>query len=71
MGAHGDAIGRIGVFGGTFDPPHIGHLVAASETLHALELDRVLFVPTGSPWQKSTYAPAEDRFMMTTLGVAD
>lgn len=70
MGPPNDAIGRIGVFGGTFDPPHVGHLVAASEALHALDLDRVLFVPTGRPWQKSTYTPAEDRFMMTTLAVA-
>lgn len=57
----------MGVFGGTFDPPHHGHLVAASEALHAFELDRVMFVPAGSPWQKSVHAPAEDRFMMTTM----
>lgn len=62
---------RLGVMGGTFDPPHIGHLVAASEVRHALGLERVLFVPTGMPWQKEGRAPAEDRFMMTTLAVAD
>lgn len=60
-------IRRLGVLGGTFDPPHVGHLIAASEALHAFELDRVMFVPAGSPWQKSVHAPAEDRFMMTTL----
>jgi nicotinate-nucleotide adenylyltransferase len=56
--------------GGTFDPLHQGHLVAASEVLHQLGLDRVMFVPAGDPWQKSTEAPAEDRFLMTVLGTA-
>jgi nicotinate-nucleotide adenylyltransferase len=61
---------RIGVMGGTFDPIHLGHLVAASEALHAFELDRVIFVPTGQPWQKSNYSDAEDRFMMASLAAA-
>lgn len=61
---------RLGVMGGTFDPPHIGHLVAASEVLHAFDLDQVLFVPTGHPWQKQNYSSGEDRFLMTTLGAA-
>jgi nicotinate-nucleotide adenylyltransferase len=61
---------RIGVMGGTFDPIHLGHLIAASEALHAFELDRVIFVPTGQPWQKSNYSDAEDRFMMTSLAAA-
>ena len=43
---------RIGVLGGTFDPVHIGHLVAAADARHALHLDRVLLVPAGDPWQK-------------------
>jgi nicotinate-nucleotide adenylyltransferase len=60
---------RIGVLGGTFDPIHLGHLVAASEALHQLELDQVVFVPAGRPWQKSVYSDGEDRFLMTTLGV--
>jgi len=59
---------RLGVFGGTFDPIHMGHLVAASEALHAFQLDRVLFVPAGQPWQKQGYSPAEDRYLMTMLG---
>ena len=42
---------RLGVMGGTFDPIHYGHLVAASEAASAFELDKVLFVPTGEPWQ--------------------
>jgi nicotinate-nucleotide adenylyltransferase len=44
--------GRIGVFGGTFDPPHIGHLVIAADVRHELGLDRVLMIPAGEPWQK-------------------
>lgn len=43
---------RIGVFGGTFDPPHLGHLVAAGEAAYRCRLDEVVFVPTGDPWQK-------------------
>lgn len=45
-------IRRIGVFGGTFDPPHLGHLVAAGEAAFRCALDEVVFVPTGDPWQK-------------------
>ncbi|MDQ3962779.1 MAG: nicotinate-nucleotide adenylyltransferase [Actinomycetota bacterium] len=65
-----DSVQRMGVIGGTFDPIHIGHLVAASEALNAFSLDRVMFVPAGRPWQKSTHADPEDRFMMTTLAAA-
>ena len=64
------SIRRLGVMGGTFDPIHIGHLIAGSEALAALELDRVLFMPTGRPWQKSHYSDAEDRFIMTCLAAA-
>lgn len=56
--------------GGTFDPIHLGHLVAASEVLHSFDLDRVLFMPAGDPWQKASETAAEDRFMMTTLAIA-
>ena len=45
---------RIGVFGGTFDPIHLGHLVVADEALEALNLDEVLFIPAGEPWLKAT-----------------
>src|SRR5918999_1713179 len=61
---------RIGVMGGTFDPLHIGHLVAASEALHSFDLDLVLFMPTGRPWQKESYSPPEDRYLMTVLGIS-
>ena len=63
---------KIGVMGGTFDPVHHGHLVAASEVADRFDLDEVVFVPTGQPWQKSTRAvsPAEDRYLMTVVATA-
>ena len=65
------SIGRLGVFGGTFDPIHMGHLIAAVEAAHAFKLDRVLFVPAGQPWQKAGYSDAEDRYAMTVLAAAE
>jgi nicotinate-nucleotide adenylyltransferase len=64
---------RLGLFGGTFDPVHIGHLVAASEARHQLQLDRVLFVVAGDPWQKRGVvdAPAEARYEMVTAALGD
>ena len=44
--------GRLGIFGGTFDPPHVAHVVAACWTRQALDLDEVWFVPANRPWQK-------------------
>ena len=63
---------RIGVMGGTFDPIHHGHLVAASEVAHRFGLDDVVFVPTGQPWQKRgrKVSPAEDRYLMTVIATA-
>lgn len=63
---------RMGVMGGTFDPIHHGHLVAASEVAHRLDLDDVVFVPTGRPWQKShrTVTEPETRFQMTVIATA-
>jgi nicotinate-nucleotide adenylyltransferase len=43
---------RVGILGGTFDPIHIGHLIAASSVYEALNLDSVVFIPAGDPWQK-------------------
>jgi nicotinate-nucleotide adenylyltransferase len=64
--------GRIGIMGGTFDPIHHGHLVAASEVAHAFALDEVIFVPTGQPWQKDAAAVSarEDRYLMTVIATA-
>ena len=63
---------RLGVMGGTFDPIHHGHLVAASEVQARFALDEVVFVPTGQPWQKADRAvsQAEDRYLMTTIATA-
>src|SRR3954462_3855875 len=58
--------------GGTFDPVHHGHLVAASEVATDFGLDEVVFVPTGQPWQKSDrdVTAAEDRYLMTVIATA-
>jgi nicotinate-nucleotide adenylyltransferase len=58
--------------GGTFDPVHHGHLVAASEVAGRFALDEVVFVPTGQPWQKThdPVSPAEDRYLMTVIATA-
>jgi nicotinate-nucleotide adenylyltransferase len=58
--------------GGTFDPIHNGHLVAASEVADLFDLDQVMFVPTGQPWQKRQRAvtAAEDRYLMTVIATA-
>jgi nicotinate-nucleotide adenylyltransferase len=63
---------RVGVMGGTFDPIHHGHLVAASEVASKFDLEQVIFVPTGMPWQKTEHAvsPAEDRYLMTVIATA-
>ncbi|NOV98936.1 nicotinate-nucleotide adenylyltransferase [Isoptericola halotolerans] len=63
---------RIGVMGGTFDPIHHGHLVAASEVAALLDLDEVVFVPTGKPSfkQDTQVSPAEHRYLMTVIATA-
>jgi nicotinate-nucleotide adenylyltransferase len=63
---------RIGVMGGSFDPIHIGHLVAASEVAHRFDLDRVVFSPTGQAWRKPAphTASAELRYLMTVVATA-
>jgi nicotinate-nucleotide adenylyltransferase len=61
---------RIGIMGGTFDPIHHGHLVAASEVQARFQLDEVMFVPTGQPYEKGRVSPAEDRYLMTVIATA-
>jgi nicotinate-nucleotide adenylyltransferase len=63
---------RLGVMGGTFDPIHHGHLVAASEVQALFGLDEVVFVPTALPWQKDDrhVSPAEHRYLMTVIATA-
>ena len=56
--------------GGTFDPIHHGHLVAASEVQQTFDLDEVVFVPTGQPWMKSTASAAEHRYLMSVVATA-
>jgi nicotinate-nucleotide adenylyltransferase len=64
---------RIGILGGTFDPIHMGHLVAASEVHSALDLDTVVFIPAGDPWQKADrdITDAQHRLAMVELAIAD
>jgi nicotinate-nucleotide adenylyltransferase len=61
---------RVGIMGGTFDPIHNGHLVAASEVQQHFDLDEVLFVPTGQPWMKPAVTDSEHRYLMTVIATA-
>ena len=63
---------RVGVMGGTFDPIHFGHLLAANEAAAQLQLDEVVFIPAGDPWQKSDreLAPAHDRLAMVEKAIS-
>jgi nicotinate-nucleotide adenylyltransferase len=64
---------NLGVLGGTFDPPHIGHLILAEEARLALALGQVLFVPAGDPWRKAgrDLSPRQDRLAMVRLAIGD
>jgi nicotinate-nucleotide adenylyltransferase len=65
---------RIGVFGGTFDPPHVGHLVTAINVGHMIDLDRVILMVANVPWQKvgtRVITPAADRLAMVEAAVAE
>ncbi len=63
---------RLGVLGGTFDPPHLGHLILAQCAFAQLKLDAVKFIPAGDPWRKVSYevTPAQHRLEMARLAVA-
>ncbi|UJP39449.1 nicotinate-nucleotide adenylyltransferase [Cellulomonas palmilytica] len=69
---HVRPVTRLGVMGGTFDPVHHGHLVAASEVAARFGLDEVVFVPTGTPSfkQDQDVTPAEHRYLMTVIATA-
>lgn len=58
---------RVGIFGGTFDPPHIAHVLCATTAMDAAGLDEVVLMPAGDPYQKGAVASPEDRFAMTCL----
>lgn len=63
---------RIGVFGGAFDPPHLGHVALAKAAITELSLDKLLVIPTGYAWHKArALSPAEHRLAMATLAFAD
>ncbi len=65
---------KIGLFGGTFDPPHVGHLVTAVNVRHALQLDVMVLMVANVPWQKQgsrAITPADDRMAMVQAAVAD
>ena len=65
---------RVGLFGGTFDPPHVGHLVTAVNVRHALDLDVVVLMVANVPWQKEgsrAITPAADRLAMVEAAVRD
>jgi nicotinate-nucleotide adenylyltransferase len=63
---------RIGLFGGSFDPVHVGHVALAKAALDGVALDQILWIPAGHPWQKAReLAPPEDRAAMVELAIAD
>jgi len=62
---------RIGIFGGTFDPPHIGHLIIAEEVLSLLSLSKMVFVPVYFPPHKTTTTPFDERLTMVRLAIED
>ena len=63
---------KVGILGGTFDPIHLGHLIAAEEARNVLALDEVLFIPAGNPWFKADWniTPAHHRVKMTEIATA-
>jgi nicotinate-nucleotide adenylyltransferase len=61
---------KVGLFGGSFNPPHLGHLIVVGEVLSALNLDKILFIPTYIPPHKEADLPAEERYKMTGMAIS-
>ena len=59
---------KIGIFGGTFDPIHLGHLMVAEEARVSLQLDQVIFIPAGQPWFKSGQQVADVKHRLAMVG---
>jgi len=62
---------KVGIFGGLFDPPHIGHLIIAQHILEEFSLDKIMFVPAGNPPHKAEYSPYQDRYTLTELAIME
>lgn len=62
---------RIGVFGGTFDPIHFGHVHLLTELLNSKKFDEIIVIPAGDPWQKNPKVPGEYRFEMTQIALKE
>jgi nicotinate-nucleotide adenylyltransferase len=62
---------RVGIFGGLFDPPHIGHLIIAQAILDEFRLQKIMFVPAGNPPHKRAHSPYATRYHMTELAIRD
>ena len=72
ISAHLDTLKKIGILGGTFDPPHLGHLKLATHFSKLLNFDELLLIPSGEPWQKGLdITPAEIRFQLTEAAGID
>ena len=62
---------KIGILGGTFDPPHFAHKEIAKRALDQFSLEKIIFIPAGNSWQKQNSATYENRFIMTQLLISD
>lgn len=61
---------KVGLFGGSFDPPHLGHLIVAQEVLSLFNLDKILFIPAHLPPHKRSHVPSKERYEMTCIAIS-